>query len=103
MMEVEVKEGTAPLAVDEDLPDDIEMAEDALLHTPSSGPDQGKNGSLDSPFICYGVCPSCQSVQESCRIHVMSFHPAKLDRAYYSDSFSFSLFRLWKIVNLPEI
>ena len=43
MMEVEVKEGTAPLAVDEDLPDDIEMAEDALLHTPSSGPDQGKN------------------------------------------------------------
>ena len=46
MMEVEVKEGTAPLAVDEDLPDDIEMAEDALLHTPSAGPDQGKNCSI---------------------------------------------------------
>ena len=55
MMEVEVKEGTAPLAVDEDLPDDIEMAEDALLHTPSAGPDQGKNCSA-GPFICYGVC-----------------------------------------------
>ena len=75
-MEVEVKEGTAPLAVDEDLPDDIEMAEDALLHTPSSGPDQGKNGSLDSPFICYGVClaiafknhvvfMSCHSIQQN--------------------------------------
>ena len=51
MMEVEVKEGTAPLAVDEDLPDDIEMAEDALLHTPSAGPDQGKNCSV-GPFIC---------------------------------------------------
>ena len=52
MMEVEVKEGTAPLAVDEDLPDDIEMAEDALLHTPSSGPDQGKNQVLSLLIFC---------------------------------------------------
>ena len=88
-MEVEVKEGTAPLAVDEDLPDDIEMAEDALLHTPSSGPDQGKNGSiaLSSATACallaiafknHVVFMSCHSIQQNLTelIIQIAFHSA---------------------------
>ena len=69
MMEVEVKEGTAPLAVDEDLPDDndIEMAEDALLHhTQSSGLDQGRTCvSLDKKppeFVIYVITRGIPSV-----------------------------------------